>query len=211
MQEQLFSHHFHQTIQLDNGALDYFPNWLPENLAWSYFNYLQKFCVWQQSTIQLAGRSVKIPRLNAWYGDADAYYRYSGTDFSPLRWNHALLALRRRLEKHFSQNNLPGFNSALINYYRDGNDSVSWHADDEPELGPSPVIASLSFGATRRFLLKPKRGGDSLKLDLEHGSLLIMQPPLQKNWLHCLPKTKRLINSRINVTFRQVVVRNNRN
>jgi len=191
---------------LRDGELWYYPRWLCNRTAQVYFNYLKRFCVWQQSTIRIAGREVLIPRLNAWYGDPGAHYQYSGTDFQPLPWNRALLNLRHRLQQEFAEKNFPNFNSALVNYYRDGKDSVAWHADDEPELGKHALIASVSLGSRRRFLLKRRDGSESLKLELESGSLLLMLPPLQNHWLHALPKTRVAVAGRINVTFRNVMV-----
>lgn len=155
----------------------------------------------------MGGRSVKIPRLNAWYGEPHARYRYSGKTFQPLPWIRALAALCEHVHRKLSQENLSThFNSALINLYRDGNDSVAWHADNESELGPNPVIASISLGATRRFVLKKRNSSEKYQLELEHGSLLLMLPPLQRFWLHSLPKTKVTTSPRINVTFRDIIV-----
>ncbi len=194
-------------IPLQDGGLYYFPQWLSPALATLYFKRLQNEVDWQQSVIKLAGKQVKIPRLNAWYGDENATYQYSGKQFEPLPWNRSLLVLRQRLQGlELPNGSRLSCNSALLNCYRDGNDSVAWHADDEKELGPNPLISSLSVGASRRFLLKRRDGGERLSLDLEHGSLLVMMPPLQRYWLHSIPKTKRSISTRVNVTFRQVTV-----
>ena len=194
-----------QIFEMGDGQLWYYPNWLSQAQAQSHFCYLSKHCRWQQSTIRIAGRDVKIPRLNAWYGEPQARYQYSGTLFNPLPWNRALTALRLRLHQQLQCEGIKEtFNSALVNCYRDGSDSVAWHADDEPELGPAPLIASISLGASRRFLLKRRDGNKRLKLELEHGSLLLMLPPLQRYWLHALPKTRQAVTSRINVTYRAV-------
>lgn len=205
MQSSLFCDNQARTIQLEDGELIYIPNWLSPKLANLYQRQLRRYCQWEQSTIFLAGRTVQIPRLNAWYGDPATDYQYSGRRFVPLNWFRALGALRQHLRR---QLHVQGFdfepNSALLNCYRDGNDSVSWHADDEKELGPAPLIASISLGATRRFLLKHRRGQQRYRIDLEHGSLLLMLPPLQQHWRHALPKTKAPVAERINITFRQV-------
>ena len=194
-----------QSFPLRDGLLHYFPQWLSPTSAQRYFRHLEKFCAWQQSTIHIAGREVAIPRLNAWYGEPGAHYRYSGRDFQPLPWTNALRGLRAQLHQQLqSYQILASFNSALVNYYRDGNDSVAWHADNEAELGPNPIIASISLGASRRFLLKHRRSGDKVRLELAPGSLLLMMPPLQQYWVHCLPKTKVPVQARINVTFRRV-------
>lgn len=147
------------------------------------------------------GREVDSPRLSAWIGDAGAVYRYSGADFTPCPWNHALSVLRVRLQEELG---VP-FNSVLANLYRDGRDAMGWHSDDEPELGPRPVIASVSLGGVRRFALKHRRDA-ALKgvLELPHGSLLVMSGDTQRLYRHALPRTSRVVAPRINLTFRQV-------
>ncbi len=210
-----------EQIPLELGRLLYCPNWLQSDLASRYFSHLQRSLVWEQSKIRIAGKEQSIPRLNAWYGDKDAHYQYSGKSFTPLLWVRPLQVLRHRLRNtaaELAEAGLPlignaDFNSALANFYRDGNDSVAWHADDEPELGVEPVIASISLGGTRDFLLKPKpqSGIESktLKLTLEHGSLLWMDGALQQNWLHSIPK-RSYAEPRINLTFRCVITKKNK-
>jgi alkylated DNA repair dioxygenase AlkB len=157
---------------------------------------------WEQRNIRIFGQEVPQPRLTAWYGDPAARYTYSGLTWEPLPWLPALLSVRQRLENATQTS----YNSVLLNYYRDGRDSMGWHADDEPELGPAPAIASLSLGATRRFRLRPRAGQahPSLSLDLPTGSLLLMRGPTQQHWQHALPKTARPIGPRLNLTFRWV-------
>lgn len=201
-----------ERIPLDKGELLIIRNWLSPADAESSFRALQQEVAWEQSTIFIAGRQVHIPRLNAWYGDADAHYRYSGRDFSPLPWTSLLVELRNAVQQTYDsyQPHQPqGFNSALLNLYRDGSDSVAWHADDEPELGIRPQIASLSLGASRRFLLKPRRGGKRVELLLDSGTLLFMLGDLQRFWVHAVPKTRQSVGPRINVTFRYVEGRRN--
>jgi alkylated DNA repair dioxygenase AlkB len=154
---------------------------------------------WRQEVAMIMGRKVPIPRLTAWHGEAG--YVYSGIAMQPAPWTPALLELKACSEHHAGQ----GFNSALLNLYRDGRDSVAWHADNEPGLGRDPVIASLSLGATRRFHLKHRRSGERLSLDLGHGSCLIMAGSTQHHWLHQLPKTARAVGPRINLTFRRML------
>lgn len=153
---------------------------------------------WRQERITLYGRAMPVPRLTAWYGDKG--YRYSGIDHPPQAWTKSLALIKARVESACGAS----FNTALVNLYRTGADSVSWHSDDEKELGPEPVIASVSFGATRRFQLKSRRGPERVSLDLEPGSLLIMRGTLQRDWAHQVPKTKRPVGPRVNVTFREV-------
>ena len=144
---------------------------------------------------------VNIPRLQAWYADADLAYEYSQITLTPNRWTPALLALKNQVNDHCKAQ----FNSVLVNCYRDHHDSVSWHCDDEPELGDNPLIASLSFGATRDFCLKHKTSGESLKLPLQSGSLLVMGHNSQVNYQHSLPKSRIEKTMRINLTFRQII------
>lgn len=139
------------------------------------------------------------PRLSAWQGDAT--YAYSGLTLHPAPWTPQVEAVRRRIEAAAGD----AFNSVLANLYRNGADRLGWHADDEPELGPAPVIASASFGAPRRFLLRPKRGGASVPIVLEPGSLLVMRGPTQRHWLHSIPPTRRPVGPRINLTFRRIL------
>lgn len=164
------------------------------------FSELQVQLPWEQPTLRLFGREHRTPRLSAWVGDAAAIYTYSGRRFLPQPWLPILLSLRDRLASTCGR----PFNSVLANLYRDGRDRMGWHADDEPELGAEPCIASLSLGAQRRFLLRPRGGGRSLGLELPHGSLLLMAGATQRNYLHALPATARPCCARINLTFRWV-------
>jgi alkylated DNA repair dioxygenase AlkB len=156
---------------------------------------------WHSEEVIIFGERRRVPRLVAWYGEPEAVYTYSGVRHEPLPFTADLVAIRERVER------LSGarFNSALANLYRDGRDGMGWHADDEPELGRNPVIASVSFGATRRFTLRHRRRKDlKYSIDLEHGSLLVMEGPTQHHWLHALPKTAHEVGERINLTFRRV-------
>jgi alkylated DNA repair dioxygenase AlkB len=155
---------------------------------------------WSETEIVLFGKPVKVPRLTAWYGDAGASYVYSGLRNVPLPWTGELELLRDLVSKKAGT----PFNSVLLNRYRSSTDSVSWHSDDEPELGPTPTIASLSLGATRRFRLRNKQTRETHGLDLESGSLLLMDGESQRLWEHCVPKTKRQVGERINLTFRLI-------
>jgi len=161
-----------------------------------YFQSLLHDIPWQQDTIKRYGKQISVPRLTAWFGSGA--YTYSGIQMQPHQWTDLLLAIKAKVEAISGGH----FNSVLLNLYRNGNDSVSWHSDDEPELGDSPAIASLSFGATRSFLLKHKSTKQTIKLDLSHGSLLLMQGSTQTHWLHSVPKTKKPTAARINLTFR---------
>jgi len=153
---------------------------------------------WRADTIVVFGKRYLQPRLTAWYGEAS--YSYSGLTLAPLPMTPLLSALRAAVEQATGHR----FNSVLLNYYRNGEDSMGMHSDDEPELGPQPVIASLSFGASRNFILRHRSSKHTLKLALDDGSLLLMAGSLQKHWLHGINKTKKAINPRVNLTFRYI-------
>lgn len=159
---------------------------------------------WRHEAIKLFGKEVMQPRLTAWYGDAGAAYRYSGLQLHPEPWTPRLLQLRRQVEAATGAT----FNSVLLNLYRHGQDSMGWHADDEPELGSEPVIASLSLGSSRRFRLRPHPGRGPahppLGVELGSGSLLLMQGPTQRHWQHAVPKTAQPVGPRLNLTFRRI-------
>jgi alkylated DNA repair dioxygenase AlkB len=181
-----------------DGAAFLYPDALPQGDADRLLAQLRDAIEWRQEVATLMGRRVAIPRLTAWHGAAG--YVYSGIRMTPLPWTPPLLELKALAEA------LAGhpFNSVLLNLYRDGRDSVSWHADNEPGLGRDPVIASLSLGAVRRFQLKHRRSPLRVALDLPHGSCLIMAGATQHHWLHQLPKTARPVGPRINLTFRRM-------
>ena len=154
---------------------------------------------WRAETIVVYGKRYLQPRLTAWYGEAS--YTYSGLTLAPAPLTPLLAQLRATVEALTGHR----YNSVLLNYYRDGQDSMGMHSDDEPELGPAPAIASLSLGATRTFILRHKSSGRTLKLGLPDGSLLLMSGVLQTHWLHGINKTAKSTNPRVNLTFRYVV------
>lgn len=183
-----------------DGELYLFERAIPAETADRMLKVLNTSLTWRQDHARIAGREVALPRLTAWYGDRG--YRYSGVDNKPQRWNPNLLDLKDCAEK------LAGrpFNSMLANLYRDGRDSMGWHADAEKPLGRDPVIASISLGSTRRFQLKHRLDkGQRLSLDLTHGSCLVMAGSLQHHWLHQVPKTSKPVGTRINLTFRWII------
>ena len=156
---------------------------------------------WQQEDIVIFGENRRVPRLVAWHGDPGTAYTYSGTAHEPLPWMPELQRIRQRVEELTAHR----FNSVLLNLYRDGNDGMGWHADDEPELGREPVIASVSLGATRRFKLRHRRMRVAAStLDLAHGDLLLMAGQTQHLYVHAVPKTTRPVGTRVNLTFRWV-------
>jgi alkylated DNA repair dioxygenase AlkB len=156
---------------------------------------------WQQEDIVLFGERRRVPRLVAWHGDSGTAYTYSGTAHEPLPWTSELQRIRQRVEDLTAH----CYNSVLLNLYRDGRDGMGWHADDEPELGREPVIASVSLGATRRFKLRHRRSRIAAStLDLAHGDLLLMAGRTQHEYAHAVPKTARPVGERVNLTFRWV-------
>ncbi|NVO85584.1 alpha-ketoglutarate-dependent dioxygenase AlkB family protein [Hymenobacter terrestris] len=179
------------------------PSFLTPAEAAALLAELTASVAWQQTPIKLFGKDIMQPRLTAWYGDPEATYTYSGLRLEPLPWLPTLQQLRMRIEAATGTR----FNSVLLNLYRSGQDSMGYHADNEPELGPAPAIASLTLGATRTFRLKPRPGvpAQALSLPLTAGSLLLMRGPTQQNWLHALPKTARPVGPRLNLTFRLVM------
>lgn len=188
-------------IDLPDAEVSFSAAWLSQDEADALFATLRATIPWQVHRIRLFGREHAAPRLSCWIGDAGASYRYSGTRFDPYPWPPALMPLRARLSDELG---VP-FNSVLANLYRDGRDAMGWHSDDEPELGPSPVIASLSLGATRRFVMKHRRDPALRRvLELPHGSLLIMAGDTQRYYRHALPRTARPVGERLNLTFRCV-------
>lgn len=172
---------------------------LPAAEADEAFAQLIERVAWQQEEALLFGRRIPLPRLTAWFGEYG--YSYSGIDHDPAPFTTELLALKRMLERLTRAH----FNSVLINLYRNGQDSMGWHSDDEPSLGSEPEIASLSLGATRRFHLKHRTDDARLSLKLPHGSCLIMRGRCQAAWRHQLPKTKKPVGARINLTFRKIL------
>jgi alkylated DNA repair dioxygenase AlkB len=169
---------------------------LPEAEAGRLFDALMTATPWRREVATVMGRRLPIPRLTAWYGEAG--YVYSGIRMTPAPWSPPLLEVKAVAERCAGE----AFNSVLLNLYRDGRDSVSWHADNEPGLGQNPVIASVSLGAPRRFQMKHRGSNDRIALDLPHGSCLVMAGATQHHWLHQVPKTARPVGPRINLTFR---------
>jgi alkylated DNA repair dioxygenase AlkB len=175
--------------------------WLAAGEADALFEALRAAVPWDVHRIRMFGRVVDSPRLSCWIGDPGAGYRYSGAHFEPNPWPVALRPIRARLADGLRID----FNSVLANLYRDGRDCMGWHSDDEPELGSRPLIASLSLGGTRRFVLKHRKDPSTkLALELPPGSLLVMRGATQANYRHALPRTARPVGARINLTFRRI-------
>jgi len=182
------------------------PGWLRDAHATALMAALSADIPWSRHRLRIFGQEVEAPRLSCWIGDPDAAYRYSGTRFAPQPWPVAVAPVRDAVSRTAGV----AFNSVLANLYRDGQDAMGWHSDDERELGPQPVIASLSFGATRRFVLKaraPDADGRFARhvLELPHGSLLVMRGDTQARYRHALPRTARPVGPRLNLTFRKIL------
>lgn len=163
---------------------------------------------WQQPEVKVHGRIHPVPRLTCWVGDPGVRYRYSALVHHPHPWSGGTATLRHLLSLHLGCS----FNSLLLNRYRDGNDRMGWHADDEPELEAEAPIASLSLGASRCLRFRPRPGREEagtaapFSLDLHEGDLLVMDPPTQRYWHHCLPARRRIRHERLNLTFRRIRV-----
>ncbi|MBB3102290.1 alpha-ketoglutarate-dependent dioxygenase AlkB family protein [Azomonas macrocytogenes] len=188
-------------IRLPNAELAYFPDWLSTVEADGLLAEIVAQTPWAQPRIRCFGREHAVPRLVAWYGDPQASYCYSGLAHSPLPWIAPLDELRKRLQAELQRN----FNGVLLNLYRNGQDAMGWHSDDEPELGADPLIASLSLGAERRFdLRRTKSKGIQHSLILKHGSLLVMSGSTQHYWQHQIARTRKINTARLNLTFRLI-------
>lgn len=187
--------------RIQNGAYRYFPRFYDRETADSYLDQFKEKIDWKQESMSMYGKKVDFPRLTAWYGDGDKPYSFSGITLNPLPWIEELEQVKQDIEPLSKTS----FNSVLLNRYRDGNDSISWHTDAEKELGQNPVIASVNFGAERVFQLRHMQTKEKIEILLQHGSLLIMQGELQHYWQHQIPKTKKPVSERINLTFRAIM------
>jgi alkylated DNA repair dioxygenase AlkB len=188
-----------QSPKLPADLMDYKPGFFSPDESADLVKKLKETITWNQGTIHMYGKLLNTPRLTAWYGDNNRTYFFSGKKFDPHPWTPELLFIKERVDAAAGIT----FNSVLLNLYRNGNDSVAWHADDEPELGANPVIASVSFGQIRRFDVRHKRDHKlRYSVELESGSLLLMKGDLQHQWEHQVPKSSKILNERINLTFR---------
>lgn len=182
-------------------AILYYPEFIPLAQAQTAYNTLVQTLDWAQYPIQMFGKTLLQPRLIAWYGDKGVQYQYSQTKLRAAGWPPLLGQWRQALQAFTGTS----FNAVLANYYRDGQDSMGWHSDDEPELGDQPTIAALSFGAVRRLQFRHRQDRQrKAYIDLEPGSLLLMQGNSQQEWQHQIAKTKRVQAGRINLTYRHI-------
>ncbi|MFT4939894.1 MAG: alkylated DNA repair dioxygenase AlkB [Paraglaciecola sp.] len=204
MQQDLFSDVVDNTpavLPMQDAEVTYFPKFLDSQSADVHFTRLIGSLAWQHEYLRIYGKRVKIPRLQAWYGDPEATYQYSGLNMLPRPWTKELDELKILCQKACNSN----FNSVLANLYRNGLDSMGLHADNEAELGNNPVIASISLGQTRDFNFIHNISKEKIRITLGHGSLLIMSGATQKNWQHSIAKSRQAMSPRINLTFRRII------
>ena len=197
---RLFSSETYVDLNLEDSEILYYPNFYDEVKADKLKELLLNKVPWQQDTIRVFGKDYLQPRLTAFYGNNGKALHYSNITMVPDEFSSDLLKIKDKIESCTKEK----FTSCLLNLYRDGKDSNGWHADNEKELGVNPSIASLSFGETRRFHLKHKTKSLKHRIELEHGSLLVMKGTTQHYWQHQISKTKRKIGERINLTFRNI-------
>lgn len=184
-----------------DGIATYHGRVLPDAAAWNYYATLMSTVPWQHDEVVIFGKHIVTAREVAWHGDPGLAYTYSGNTKQPLPWTQELLELKSLAEKHTAL----AFNSCLLNLYHDGSEGMGWHSDDEKTIAPNSGIASLSFGAERRFAFRHKQTKETVSLLLEHGSLLLMAGTTQTHWHHRLPPTKKITAPRINLTFRMML------
>ncbi len=191
-----------ENIELPDAEVRILRGFYSDQEADALLRELRESVQWRQDKIRFYGKEHNLPRLQQWYGDPEATYTWSGIKMVPEPWSPLLLKIRKQVERSAEAS----FNSVLLNLYRDGNDTVSWHADDEEGLDAQPIIASLSLGAERDFKLRHNSRTDVgvATISLSHGSLLLMAGPTQVCWKHSVPKRKRVKSERINLTFRNM-------
>ena len=196
----LFNDKFVNVLNKD-GKANYYGKVMTTSEANTYYNLLLKNINWKNDEALYHGRHIVTKRKVAWYGDQGFLYTYSNTTKQALPWTNELIDLKRKTELITNSQ----FNSCLLNLYHDGNEGMTWHSDDEKSLGKNTVIASLSFGAERKFSFKHRRTRQTISLLLENGSLLVMRGNTQSNWLHSLPLSSKINHPRINLTFRTII------
>ncbi|MEZ0007743.1 alkylated DNA repair dioxygenase AlkB [Flavobacterium sp. 28YEA47A] len=185
-----------------DGTVIYYGKVMNYAQAQLYLERLLNDIEWKNDEAIIFGKLIVTKRKVAWYGDSDYLYTYSNTTKQALPWTKELLELKKLAEEISGTS----FNSCLLNLYHDGNEGMAYHSDDEKSLGKNTTIASLSFGAERKFSFKHKQTKDTVSVQLEHGSLLVMKDETQSHWLHRLPPSKKIIRPRVNLTFRTIVL-----
>ena len=198
----LFDNDPQQNLLPYDGTVNYFGKIMSPQTAQNYFEILLDTIEWKNDEAFILGKHIITARKVAWYADENFSYTYSGTTKQALKWTKELLELKQLTEKI----NGDTFNSCLLNLYHNGNEGMAWHSDDEKALQKNGTIASLSFGAERKFAFKHKKNKQVVSLQLENGSLLLMKDATQTNWLHRLPPTTKINSPRINLTFRKMIV-----
>lgn len=189
-----------QEFVLPGSRVVLFRNYYSYANACDIFLKLKNKIEWNQDEITLYGKKIPLPRLTAWYGDPGIVYDYSGIIVKSIPWTNQLQDIRSTVQKATGN----PFNSVLLNYYRSGRDGVAWHSDDEPVLGENPIIASASFGYPRKFQIRHKQTKELLEFELGNGDILLMDGQTQKYCEHQVPKTKKNVDERINLTFRYI-------
>lgn len=184
----------------NNGTVNYFGVIMSPERADNYLSTLLKNIEWKHDKAVIMGKHIKIKRKVAWYGERPFEYTYSNIKRYALPWTEALLELKNLVEQQTKET----FNSCLLNLYHSGSEGVSWHSDAEKDLKENGAIASLSFGADRKFSFKNKKTKETISVVLQHGSILVMKGVTQKHWLHQLPQSKKITEPRINLTFRTI-------
>jgi alkylated DNA repair dioxygenase AlkB len=199
---QLTNDKTEEVYSLPDAEISFYPHYFEKAESDLMFESLFNEIKWRSDKIKLYGKEIDLPRKTAWYGEADKIYKYSGIQMLPEPWTPTLLKIKAEIEKVAKVE----FNSVMMNLYRDGSDGISWHTDAEPELGRNPTIGSVSFGESRRFMLR-HRNDKTLKSEIEltHGSFLLMSGSTQHFWQHQIPKTPRKLEARINLTFRVII------
>ena len=191
-----------EIFNLTCGWLILLRNLFDNNTADQLFFAIKEKTDWESGKIFIAGKYRPIPRLNAWYADDGKTYTYSGIELNPKSWYRELYVIKQEVNLKTDSS----FNSCLLNLYRDGNDSVAWHCDDEPELGRNPFIASVSLGVERKFTIRSLNNkNDKLTLRLPHNSLLLMEGEVQHRYEHMIPKENNISGARVNLTFRTIL------
>jgi alkylated DNA repair dioxygenase AlkB len=198
----LFNNDIEATILPFDGTVIYYGKIMQYSQAQHYLEKLLETIEWKNDEAIIFGKLIITKRKVAWYGDSAYSYTYSNTTKQALPWTKELLELKNLVEEISGTT----FNSCLLNLYHDGSEGMAYHSDDEKSLGKNTTIASMSFGAERKFSFKHKRTKDTVSLQLEHGSLLVMKDETQTNWLHRLPPTKKIAKPRVNLTFRTIVL-----
>lgn len=198
----LFNQRKHNNFLPYDGEVLYYPNILSLEDSRIFYQNLLSDIAWQQDVVKIFGKQFITTRKVAWYGDDSCAYTYSNQTKIALPWTKDLLTLKYKVEDISKEH----YNACLLNLYHHGDEGMGWHSDDEKSIVPQSAIASLSFGAARKFVFKHKESKESVSLLLENASLLLMKGCTQEKWVHALPKTKKVKDLRINLTFRKMII-----